>query len=66
MFADYHGPKEAAVQYIVALMSVCVAKKMPDDWPGKAAEREKAASTYESAKQLDPTLPDPNLFASAL
>jgi hypothetical protein len=65
-FANYHGQKEAAGQGIAAFISACVAKQMPDDWPGKAAEREHAALSYQSAKQLDPNVPDPDLLAGAL
>lgn len=65
-FANYHGPREADGQDIAAFISACVAKQMPDDWPEKAAERERAAASYEAAKQLDPNVPDPNLLANAL
>jgi hypothetical protein len=65
-FANYHGPKEAAGRDISAFISVCTVKEMPDDWPGREAEQQRAASRYEAAKQLDPNVPDPNLLASGL
>jgi hypothetical protein len=65
-FGAYAGPKEAAAQDAMAFMSACVAKEMPDDWPGQAAEHDRAATHYEAAKRLDPNVPDPNLLTKGL
>lgn len=65
-FGNYQGPKQAAIQDIVAFISLCVAAQMPEDWPDRAAENEIATSHHEDAKRLDPNIPDPALIASAL
>src|SRR5665213_1860435 len=43
-FANYQGPKEAITPIITAVLSACIAKVMPDDWPGKAAEIQRSAT----------------------
>ena len=65
-FADYQGPKEALRPSITAFLSACAAKQMPDDWPGKAAERQRSIDAYEAAKRLDLNAPDPDLLAEGL
>jgi hypothetical protein len=65
-FANYQGPKEAISPIITAVLSACIAKVMPDDWPGKAAEIQQSADAYEAAKRLDPKAPDPNLLAGGI
>ncbi len=51
---------------ITAFMSACVAKQMPDDWPGKAAEHQRSVDAYETLKRLVPNAPDPDFLAGAL
>jgi hypothetical protein len=65
-FGTYTGPKEAAIDDAKALMSACVLKTMPDDWPGREAEREQIKIQYEAAKKLDPNIPDPDLMTKNL
>lgn len=65
-FANYQGPTEALRPNIAAFLSACVAKQMPDDWPGKAAEYQKSADAHGTAKRLDPNAPDPDLLAGGL
>ena len=65
-FANYSGPKEALMPSITAFLSACVAKQMPDDWPGKAAEHQRSVDAYEAARRLDANAPDPNLLAGGL
>ena len=49
-FANYHGPHDAGSQDMLAFISACVAKQMPEDWPGLEAERDQVNSHYEAAK----------------
>ena len=66
VFANYQGPKEALRPNITAFLSACVAKQMPDDWPGKAAEHQRSVDPHEAAKRLDPNAPDPDFLAGGL
>jgi hypothetical protein len=65
-FGNYQGPKEAAVTGIKAFLSACVAKQMPDDWPGKETEHQISVDEYEAAKRLDPNVPNPDLLTEGL
>ena len=65
-FANYQGPKEALGPSITAFLSACVAKEMPDDWPGKANEYQRSVDAHEAAKRLDPNAPDPDLLTGGL
>jgi hypothetical protein len=65
-FDNYRGPKEAIGQIAMAVVSACIVKLMPDDWPGKEDERRKSVDAYEAAKRLDPNAPDPDRLASMI
>lgn len=65
-FGDYQGPKEAFKSVATAVASACIAKVMPDDWPGKAAELQQSSNAYEAAKRLDPNAPDPERLAGSI
>ncbi|MGH7041841.1 MAG: hypothetical protein ACREFY_06890 [Acetobacteraceae bacterium] len=65
VFDNYQGPPKAAGLDMIAIMSICVARSMPDDWPEQAAERKRSVSFYEAAKRLDRNVPNPSLLAKA-
>jgi hypothetical protein len=63
---NYRGPMAAGRQEAAALGAACVAKAMPDDWPGLAAEQIKSEAAYANAKHLDPNVPDPARLAEVM
>jgi hypothetical protein len=63
-FANYQGPKEAIGPIAMAVLPACIAKVMPDDWPGKEDQHRQSVDAYEAATRLDPNALDPDRLAS--
>ncbi len=63
---EYHGPRNAVIPLAGVLLSACLLREMPDDWPDRLELQKLEAKSYGDAKVADPAIHDLNPLLAQL